>query len=74
MGEIAEVTGKVGVGGFGVELGSVTTKSMGLGMVLGEIATEDAIVDKDTSEGAIVDKDTTKEALVNKDTLQGAIV
>ena len=33
---------------FSVELGSFTTKSMSLGMVLGEITTEEAMVDKDT--------------------------
>ena len=50
---------------FGVEFGSVRTKSMSLGMVLED--SEEAIVDKDTSEETIIDKDPSEGALVDKD-------
>ena len=59
---------------FGVGLGSVTTKSMSLGMVLGEITPEEAIVYTDSSEGAIIDKDAFEGDLVHKDTSERALI
>ena len=43
-------------------------------MVLGDITSEEAIVDTDTSEGVIVNKDTFEEAIVDKDPFERAIV